>query len=492
MVGRDVILIESTGSSALREMFKQRYPYPPVGILSISSFLKLHGYRTHLIDLMLEDYSRAGFAERLRSMGARPIAVGVSVYTDCFQEGIEIIAAVRQALPGTPIVVGGPHGTFRPEEVLRQTAADFVVRHEGESPIVELLEHLRSPEGLPLERIASLSYRGGDGQVHSNPPRPFLTRLDQLPFPDYDGLPALRSSYAESFLFVSSRGCPGDCIYCASRAMSGRRYRFHSAEWIFALAYEYHRRHRFHRLVFLDDTFTVDRRRARSFCRYLREAWPGATPPRWVCKSRVDTLSDEICAEIAEAGCVAVHIGVESGDQRVLDAIAKHIRLDQVFSALRAIHRHGMRADCSFIIGHHADTRETIEKTVLFAEAIRQSGLGTAVIGISTPLPGTRLLDAAAELGVEITVRNWARYTLTNPIYHTRNFTENDLRRAMLAFDQGTAGGPGGVGLTALDHREFREELARFLAELAADADVAGEGARASERDRRPKREAVR
>lgn len=468
MGGREVILIESTGSSALRELFRQRYPYPPVGILSISSFLKLHGYRTHLVDLMLEEYTRAGFAERLRALGEPPLAVGVSVYTDCFQEGIEVIAAVREVFPRTCIVVGGPHGTFRPEEILERTAADFVIRHEGESALVELLEHLRSPDGLPLDRIASLSYRRADGRVHSNPARPFLGRPDLLPFPDYDGLPALRSSYAESFLFVSSRGCPGDCIYCASRAMSGRRYRFHSAEWIFSLAYEYFRRYRFHRLVFLDDTFTVHRRRARTFCRYLREAWPGQVPPRWVCKSRVDCLDEEICAEIAGAGCVAVHIGIESADQAVLDAISKHISLDQVFSALRAIRRSGMRVDCSFIIGHHADTLETIERTVLFAQAIRDSGIGTAVVGISTPLPGTRLFDEAAALGVEITVRNWGRYTLTTPVYRTRNFSENDLRRAFLAFDEGTFRDGAGGGLTGLDHREFREELARFLDELTA------------------------
>lgn len=466
MGSRDVILIESASSSAMRDMFKLKYPYPPVGILSISSFLKLHGYRVHVLDMMIEDYSRRGFRERLRSLCADPLAVGVSLYTDCFFEGLEIAAAAREVFPRARIVVGGPHATFRPEEVLAHHEVDFAIRHEGEAAMIELLEHLKHPKAFGVEQVASLSFRDAEGKVRSNPTRPFLTNLDLLPFPDYEALPVLEDSYRESFMFVSSRGCPGDCIFCASRALSGKKYRFHSAEWIFSLAYEYYRRYAFNRMVFLDDTFTVHRPRARAFCRYLLEAWPAGKPPRWACKSRVDCLDDAICAEISRAGCLSVHIGIESADQGVLDAIAKHIRLDQTFDAIRAARRYGLRVDCSFIIGHHADTLETIEKTILFAQAVRDSKIGTGVIGISTPFPGTRLFENADELGLVITVHNWGRYTLTTPIYHTRNFTENDLRRAIYFFDHESLHGKCDVGLTGSDHAEFRETLARLIAEV--------------------------
>ncbi|RMG44075.1 MAG: radical SAM protein [Acidobacteria bacterium] len=468
-MNRDVMLIEPASSSAMREMFKEKYPYPPVGLLHIAAFLKLHGYTVHVVDMMIEDHSRQDFRRRLATLSRSPLAVGISLYTECFYEGIEVAALVRELFPETCIVAGGPHATFRPDEVLSYDCIDFVIRHEGESAMVELLEHLQHPQGLPVERIQSLAYRDVNGAVRSNPTRPFVTNLDLLPFPSYESVPALQESYKESFMFVSSPGCPGDCVFCASRAMSGKRYRFHSAEWVFSLAYEYFRRYGFNRMVFLDDTFTVHRKRAEAFCHYLLTAWPGSEPPRWACKSRVDRVSDEICALMSRAGCLSIHIGVESADQGVLDAIAKHIRLEQTFEAIRVARRHGLRVDCSFIIGHHADTRATIEKTILFAQAIRDHGIGTAAIGISTPFPGTRLFEDAEKLGITITTRNWRKYDLVTPVYDTQRFTKNDLRRALYFLEHESRRGKQMVGLTGQRHEQFRAKLDRLIAEIEAD-----------------------
>ncbi len=466
MASPSVILLESAGSSVLRDMFRQKYPYPPLGILHIASFLKMHGYDVHVVDMMMEDYSREGFRQKLQSLSLNPLAVGISLYTDCFHEGMEIAAVARRVFPEARIVMGGPHATFRPEEVLSYPQVDFVIRHEGESTLVELLEHLQHPDAFEVTQIRSLSYRDHDGMMRSNPGRPFITHLDSLPFPDYEAVPVLRETYRENFMFVCSRGCPGDCVFCASRAMSGKRYRFHSAEWAYSLVYEYHSRYGFNRMVFLDDTFTVHPRRAKNFCRYLRETWPGGRPPRWACKSRVDRVDDDICAEMARAGCLSLHIGVESADQKVLDAIAKHIRLEQTLDAIRIARRHGLKVDCSFIIGHHADTLETIEKTILFAQAVRDNKLGTAAISISTPFPGTRLLEEADKLGVTLRVHNWGKYTLVNPIYRTRNFTENDLRRAIYYFEHESLHGKRDVGLTNDEHRELRNQLDRLIADV--------------------------
>ncbi len=471
-MSNDVILIESAGSSVTREMFKEKYPYPPLGILSIASFLKMHGYTVHVLDLMIENYSREEFKKRLKALCPDPLAVGISLYTDCFYEGLEIGAIARDAFPSSHILMGGPHATFRPEEVLSHPYVDFVIRCEGESATVELLEHIKHPEAFGIEHVASISYRDADGRVCSNPGRPFITNLDILPFPDYELLPVLRESYGESFMFVSSRGCPGDCVFCSSRAMSGKRYRFSSPEWIFSMTYEYYCRYKFNRMVFLDDTFTVNRRRAHTFCQYLLEHWPEGKPPRWACKSRVDKVNDDICAEIARAGCLSLHIGVESADQGVLDAIAKHIRLEQTFEAILAARRHGLRVDCSFILGHHADTLETIEKTILLAQVVRDNRIGTAAIGISTPFPGTRLFEEADALGIEFSTRNWHKYDLIHTTYHTSNFTENDLKRAQYFFDYESLHGKQNVGLTDCDHHEFRAALKPLVDGLKALEDA--------------------
>lgn len=462
----EIILIEPASSSGVREIFREKYPYPPLGILSIASFLKMHGYIVHVLDLMIEDYSMGEFKQRLKDLCFDPIAVGITLYTDCFHESLEIASITRGVFPKVPIIMGGPHATFRPNEILTYTHIDFVIRHEGESAMVELLEHIRHPDAYELDAIQSLSYRDQNDEVHSNPIRPFITNLDILPFPDYESLSVLRMSYKETFMLVTSRGCPGDCVFCASRAMSGKRYRFHSAEWVFSLAYEYNLRYGFPMLAFLDDTFTVHYQRAKSFCRYLLDYWPGGSLPRWACKSRVDRVNDDICAVISQAGCLSIHIGVESADQSVLDSINKHIRLEQSFQAIRIARKYGMRVDCSFIIGHHSDTLVTIEKTVLLAIAVRDNNIGNGAIGISTPFPGTPLFEQSNKLGIEITKRNWRKYNLGTPIYHTKNFTENDLKRALYFFNHESLNGKMEIGLTNKKHREFRVRIDQLINDL--------------------------
>ena len=150
----------------------------------------------------------------------------------------------------------------------------------------------------------------------------------------------------------------------------------------------------------------------------------------------------------------------------VLDAIAKHIQLEQSFDAILAARRHGLRVDCSFILGHHTDTLKTIEKTIMFAQVVRDSKIGTAVIGISTPFPGTRLFEDADILGIVLSTHNWHKYDLVHPTYHTSNFTENDLKRAQYFFEYESLHGKQSLELTNSDHREFRSTLKRLVDSL--------------------------
>jgi radical SAM superfamily enzyme YgiQ (UPF0313 family) len=462
MAAEDIILIESASSGIGRRDFKEHYKYPPFGLLCLSSFLKLHGYRVYIIDLMLEDHSVNRFRERLASLTESPLAVGVSVYTDCAPEAVEIAGIVKQVFPTTSVIAGGPHATFRAEELLSHRQIDFVVRREGEATLVELLEYIKYPTAYPADEVLSISYRGKDGTV-TNPERPFVRQLDQLPFPDYEAIESLKRIYRKRFLIVSSRGCPGECVFCASRAMSGNHYRFHSAEWLFSLLFEYRARYSFPLMVVMDDTFTVNRRRARYFCRYLDEHWSDSAKLRWTCKSRADGVDDEMCALISQAGCRSMHVGVESADQDVLDSIAKNVTLERVLEALLIARRHGISADCSFIIGHPADTLETIEKTLILARVIRDLNIGHSAIGVATPFPGTRLFEDASELEVDIAVKSWRKYNLSTPIYSTPRFSLNDLRKAALSFDDRSKTWEDPIGLTGSNHCTFLKKIHQFV-----------------------------
>jgi len=439
-VSREVLLISSSSSSTDRVDVKERYKFPPIGLLCLSSLIKIHGYRVSVCDLGFEDFSRAGFVAHLRSLAKAPLMVGICVYTEAATESLEIASLSKQAFPEVKVVLGGPHATFCYEELLAHECVDFVVRGEGESKIIHLLEYIAHPDGLPLQTVPGIAYRvradmDSEYKIQVNASASFITRLDVLPFPDYPAWKYGEKCYPGVFSFVSSRGCPGECVFCASRAFSGSRYRFHEAEYVFAMLFYYQKLYGFRRFGLFDDTFLVKKSRCDSFCKYIGKFSPQDCQLRWTCKSRVDMIDEASLEMLKQAGCRSIHLGLESGAQDVLDSIRKGITLPQVFKALKLLKAYGLEAECSFMLGHPSDNLETMEQTLLFADVIESLGIGRCGIGISTPFPGTPLWEEAAELGIQIKVWDWSKYNTATPIYETEQVKMSDLRKAMLFFE---------------------------------------------------------
>jgi radical SAM superfamily enzyme YgiQ (UPF0313 family) len=446
---------------------RERYPFPPVGLLSIAGQLLMHGYQPVILDFFRESFSsRAAFEEVLRGIAARPVLVGISTYTETAAEMGKITNVVRDVWPETFIVLGGPHATFCAEEVLGSCpAVDAVVRNEGEGAVIELLEHLRYPEGLPMSDILGLVFRQPDCGLISTGARPFLSSLDCLPLPPFHLLPvSVARTDDVIFVFMTSRGCPGNCIFCSSRAMAGPSYRMHSAEYLAALVLHEHERIAFTGMGVMDDTFLVNVRRLERFCRLLAELGIGVP---WTCKSRVDTLRPRVLRTLRQSGCRSIHIGVETGDDEVLEAIDKRITLKGILDGIVAMKAYGIRPECSFIIGHHCDTLESIERTLLLASAIRDDDIGIAIVGICTPLPGTPLFRRAPELGVRFITSDWSRFDLSTPVFETENFTAHDIKRAQYYFDVEAIRG-GKLALSGSDHEEYRKVLSEFVARVKA------------------------
>lgn len=449
--------------SSQGESIRERYPYPPLGLLSLAGQLLMHGHEVAIVDFFRERYpSRAEFQARLRAFSREAAVVGLTTYTETVGAVQRIAAAVRQVWPATLIVAGGPHATFCPDELLAG-GIDVVVRNEGEAAMVELLEHRHHPEAVPLSSVPGIAFRGSDGRVHQTHDRPFVRNLDCLPLPPFHLLPPSVSSTNETvFVFMSSRGCPGRCVFCASRAMAGAAYRMHSAEYLAALVWHEFERTSFDGMGVMDDTFLVDVRRLEAFCAYLDEM--GLHVP-WTCKSRADTLHPRALRTLRRAGCRSIHIGVESGDDGVLKSIDKRISLSRVLNGIVAMCANGIRPECSFIIGHHCDSLATMERTLLLARAIIDNDIGVAVVGVCTPLPGTPLFRRADELGLRLLTRDWEKYDLNTPVFETDAFTADDVRRAQYYFEVGaTRGEP--LNLSGTDHTDYQRLLTDFVARV--------------------------
>ncbi len=445
----------------------ERYPYPPLGLLYLAGQLMMHGYRVVVIDFFVDTIpTRQRFEEILREqLPAPPFLVGMSSYTETFEDTVRIARAVRDLFPSSPIVLGGPHATFCPEEVLEEIPfADFVILREGEGPLVELCEHLRNPRGLPLESVRGVVYREEGKLNASNAKNDFIRHLDWIPLPPYRLLPSESRTDKDdrTLMVITSRGCPGRCVFCASRAFSGWRYRTHSAEWLVSLLLAEYRRAEYDSIGVMDDTFVADRRRLRRITQHLRTL--GFDRLSWTCKSRVDTIHPATLKLLHEAGCRSVHIGIESGDDEVLRSIGKNITVSDAMAAVIELRRWKMRPECSFIVGHPEDSPETLEKTVRFAKAIRSGELGVAIIGICTPFPGTELFRTVQNPPYRIVDTTWRNYDLRTPVFESDRYSTSDLARCLYHFEIESLHSPDStLGLEGKGLEEFDRELTRFV-----------------------------
>lgn len=449
------VLLIAVGTASPLAISSTTHKLPPIGLLSIGAVLEAHCYQPKIFNLLAHPESLHDFTSELRTLTDTPLMVGFTVFTETVKSTFGAASAVRAAFPDTTIVFGGPHSTFCPEELLSHSDVDYVIRGEGEPAVVELLEHLRH-RGLPLSEIRGLVYRDPDGRLIYNESRPFQSDLDELPIPSYHltKRPAL-------LMIIASRGCPGQCTFCASGAVSGAAYRMHSAEFLFSVVHEYLPEGD-RGFAVMDDTFTVNKKRTLRFCRLLHAS--GRNYGVWSIKSRADHVSEDVVRELAAAGCSSVHIGVESGDDEVLKKIGKNITVAKVRRAVEVCLRHHVNIEASFMIGHHCDTLETIEKTMILALALQK--ICIVAISISTAYPGTYLYNHAAELNVRLFNHDWVSYNLMTPTYDTPNFTANDLLRAMYLFNMEGAHLAKRSMLSGNTHEELWDEMLSWVTTL--------------------------
>lgn len=417
-----VLLINCALDKISRQKIKNAVSTPNLGLMSIASVLMMHGYKVKIIDFFVENMTASDYVDLLHTW--EPSLIGFSVYTRTVPFFNRILKLTKQSGFAGVTVAGGPHPTFNQEELLKDTKVDYVMKGEGEFSFLKLLEHLNYPEQFPLKYVDGVSYVH-ESTVVINEKFKFIEKLDALPLQPIGLVDA--DKYSTAFTMITSRGCPGNCIYCSSRSMSGSKYRMRSAENIICEMVYLKERLKSDKVVFLDDTFTADQTR---FDRYIKLIKQSEHDFTYRIESRGDALSEKILDALKDTNCNVIHVGIESGSQEVINKIGKKINLSETIERLRYGNKIGIHMVASFIIGHYCDNKKTIRETIVLMEQLKKEGVEVSVASC-TPFPGTALYNNRDKLKVKILASSWQDYDFSNVIIETEFLKKEDLRELL-------------------------------------------------------------
>jgi hopanoid biosynthesis associated radical SAM protein HpnJ len=340
-------------------------------------------------------------ADKLTVEQAREIARGyelviIHTSTPSFPTDAKFAELLKQDNPKVKIGFIGPKTMVDPNGSLQATkAVDFVCREEFDYTCKEVAE------GLPLKDIKGLSYRGDDGSVVHNPPRPILENMDELPFvaPIYERDLCI-SNYFIGYLkhpyvsFYTGRGCRSKCTFCLwPQTVGGHRYRVRSAENVIAeVRWIKEYMPEVKEIMFDDDTFTD----SSNLSRVEAIAYGmGALGMTWSCNAKANVPYATLKV-MKENGLRLLLVGYESGDDDILRNIKKGLRTDIARRFTIDCRKLGILIHGTFILGLPGETAETIEKTIEFAKEINPH---TIQVSLAAPYPGTSLYKQAIEHG---------------------------------------------------------------------------------------------
>jgi anaerobic magnesium-protoporphyrin IX monomethyl ester cyclase len=414
-----VLLTQPVSNFGLRNVVGMKSP--PLGLAYVGAAAERVGCEVKVIDSASIGLSNRQLIDRI--VEYEPDVLGVGTTTMGYTEGLSLVSSVKERKPRTFTVMGGPHVTFTDEETLRQCAGlDAVVRGEGEKTFEELLMAVQSRASLSA--VEGLTYRV-NGDITRNPDRPRIQDLDALGFAGYHLLPMETYHMGRGNLFacmITSRGCPYACSFCSSSNLFGKKWRFRSPEHVVAEMEYLKDRFGCREVEILDDTFTVSPQRADRICELLiNKKWDLL----WSASSRLGTLTLDMARKLKRAGCTTLYLGFESASQEVLDSLCKGVKLEEAFKTMEVVHKAGLRAIGSFILGCPADTVETIKKTIRFARALAPR---YAQFTLLTPYPGTPLYGQALTSGL-IADNDWTNYTIVDPILRHPSISARKLKR---------------------------------------------------------------
>lgn len=459
-------------------------PYFPLGLLYLAAAAREAGHDVAIFDAMFEENDDAFRAALVQH---QPRLVGIAALATVRAAALRLAAIAKAS--GAIVALGGADPTGRPEAYLQTNGqgqvVDMVVVGEGEHTFVELLNRLKAAgwrSDIPLADLPGLALPGENGGIRKTADCVHIKDLDSIPFPARDLVDldryqaAWRKAHGFSSLSViASRGCPYSCSWC-QKSVFGRSSRMRSPRSVAEEMHQIKERHNPDQIRIVDDVLGIDRKWVRALHTALVEL--NAVIP-FEALSRADLADEETIRLLSEAGCRRLAFGAESGSQRVLDAMHKGTKVDQIYRAAELCRRYGIETYFYIMLGYPGEEWADIQATLKLLRETRPDEFSSTV---AYPLPGTEFYEQVKDRLVpaadwEHSAQN--RLLFQRP-YSTRfyNWTQKLLRKewqaARLAHGEITLGTPGRARLAA--SRLVTRAGVEVLRRLPSEAEPLPEG----------------
>jgi anaerobic magnesium-protoporphyrin IX monomethyl ester cyclase len=373
-------------------------PYAPLGILYLCSHLRKRGFDVDVFDATFSN--RDALFHHLRT--ETPSALGI--YANLMTRGnvVEILKVAHEA--GWKTIVGGPEPGAYALEYL-QAGADFVVFGEGELTMQDLLEAFRAGAINSCANIPGIAYLDEAGIMHETPQRAQIADLDSQPWPARHAIDigryvkTWRDAHGKgSVNFITARGCPYKCRWC-SHQVFGQTHRRRDPLLVVDEVEFLLKTYSPDMVWVSDDVFTINHKWIRDYTAEMRRR--GLHIP-FECISRADRLNAEMLDLLAELGCFRVWIGSESGSQRILDAMDRGVKVEQVQQAVALTRERGIQSGMFLMWGYEGEELDDIEATIKHVSVSQPDIFFTTV---SYPIKGTPYYNKVSDRLVQL--KSW-------------------------------------------------------------------------------------
>ena len=393
--------------------------YPSGALLLLGTMLGARGHRVSIVHMAAEGRTIEWLERRVAIF--QPDIVGVTMNTFQTVSARHISAAVKKVNKNILTVTGGPHPSALKAEIFADFPdIDVVVVGEGEHTFIDIVE------GADVHTIAGICYAGVE-----NAPRPYAENLDYIPLTDLSLIDLRRFSGADpvgaypSMFIMASRGCPFQCTFC-NKSIWGDKVRLRKPELVVREIEWLHTQYGIREIFFQDDTFNLKRQWTEDICRRIIEKGLNKkivfkTPFR----ANKELVDESLLRLMKAAGFWLIFYGVENGNQQMLDAMGKGLKIEDIKRAFKLTHAEGIKTIGSFIVGMPGETEATVNDSIALFNEIRPYVTGCAA---AMPFPKTAFEREVVKRGHRL-VNGYDGYAMGKILVRTDELDPDQLRR---------------------------------------------------------------